>query len=194
MIITSVIAVLILVAFASHGREETAPPEKEADPLFYAQDFETIDSISMYGDPRYWDDEKNLSLDMDGDGQNDVNFAISSSRSEGIDLKGSVRQKDGSWKSMNFWSSDLYRLYRDSLKEKAPGLFSLLQEGKYIVKGGSITENASVQISVCDIDQDGTIEVLASVGNQKKKFVTAVYELTRTGDAPFRYRGYLTGE
>ncbi len=210
MMITAVIAVSILVALASHGREGVAPHAPEADHLLSAQDFDNVDSIdniSMYGDPLYWDDEKNMSLDTDGDGQSDINFAISSSKREGIDLKGSVKQKDGSWKSMNFWSSDLYRLYRDYLKEKiqnrtfrakdfitlnVSGLFSLLQEGKSAVKGGGVTEEEYVRISVIDVDQDGSIEVLASVGNQQDECITAVYELSRTDAAPFTYFGYFT--
>jgi hypothetical protein len=186
-------------------RERQTLPAIKADNLFFAQDF---DSISMYGDPRYWDDEKDMSVDTNGDDRNDLNFAISASTHEGIDLKGSAKQHGAGWKSMNFWSADLYRLLWNSLKEQPQtiarpitgkdfltmdfsGILSLLKEGKYITKGSSITEDDYVQISVCDIDQDGMPEVLASVGNQLDENITAIYEVSYSSGAPFRYSGHI---
>ena len=45
-------------------------------------------------------------------------------------------------------------------------------------------DDDSVQISVCDIDEDGVQEVLASVGNQIDENVTAVYEYSEIGNIP----------
>jgi hypothetical protein len=162
----------------------------------------------MYGDPGYWDDEKDMSVDTNGDERNDMNFAISASTHEGIDLRGSVKQHEAGWKSMNFWSADLYRLLWNSLKEKPQsqagtitakdfltrdfsGLLSLLKEGKFITRGSSITEDDYLQISVCDIDQDRMPEVLASVGNKLDENITAIYEVSYNGGAPFRYSGHI---
>ena len=184
--------------------EEQELPGMDANDIFFAPKF---DSIAMYGDPKDWDDEKNLCVDTNGDGQNDVNFTIAANAYKGIDLEGSVKQGDGSWKSINFWSSDLYPLFRNYLQGKAqtqtaikakdfltleiPGLLLLLQDGKYIVKGGCIVDDDYVQISVCDIDEDGLEEVIASVGNRFDENVTAIYELSDDGKAPFTYCGYI---
>ena len=134
-------------------------PGMEVNNIFFAQDFEYL---SMYGDPKNWDDEKDMAIDKNGDGENDIIFKIASSKYEGIDLRGSVRQTDGSWKSMNFWSADLYGLFKSYLQDKSQervikakdfltldtaGLFYLLQEGKYIVRGGCIVDDDYVQIS-----------------------------------------------
>lgn len=179
-------------------------PGMNVDNIFFGQNF---DSIAMYGDPKNWDDEKNMCIDTNDDGQNDICFTIASSRKGGIELDGSVKQSNGSWKSMNFWSSDLYKLLRHSLQGKVQNptvkakdfltldiasLVSLLQEGKYIVKGGCIVDDDYVQISVCDIDEDGTEEVLASVGNQRDESVTAIYEFSYGKRTPFIYRGSIS--
>ncbi len=184
-------------------REDQALPGMEIDNIFFAPDF---DYVAMYGDPRDWDDEKNMCIDKNGDDRNDINFTIAPNIYDGIDLEGSVKQSNGSWKSMNFWSSDLYKLFRNSLQEKAQlrtvkakdfftldisSLLLLLQEGKYIVKGYCIVDDDYVQISICDIDEDGLDEVLASVGNQRDENVTAIYEFSDVGKTPFTYCGYI---
>jgi hypothetical protein len=48
-----------------------------------------------------------------------------------------------------------------------------------------------VQISCCDIDEDGTKEVLASAGDKQIANVTAVYEYSESGTIPFKYCGYI---
>lgn len=161
----------------STGQGQQPLPGVEIDSLFTAQKY---DYVTMYGDPLYWDDEKNLCMDTNGDNQNDVTFSISRSKEDSIILEGSVRQRDGNWRSMNFWSSDLYRLFRNSL-----------QRGPFFGKSNHIVADDYVQISICDIDEDGSEEVLASVGNKLDENVTAIYELSADGKEPFTFCGSI---
>ena len=133
------------------------------------------DYVLMYGSPQLWDDEKNLSVDVNGDGASEE-FIISKDFNDGIILKG-VRRKgqEEVGKSMNFWTSNLSGLLPKSLK-----------------KGDSISDNCFVQISCCDIDEDGTKEVLVSAGDKQSANVTAIYEYSESGAIPFKYCGYIS--
>jgi hypothetical protein len=67
----------------------------------------------------------------------------------------------------------------------------LLQEGNYLVKDSSLLYDDYVEISVCDVDEDGLAEVLASVGNLIDENVTAIYEQSDQNSAPFVLTGYI---
>ncbi|MEL7658774.1 MAG: hypothetical protein AAGU75_23020, partial [Bacillota bacterium] len=131
------------------------------------------DYILMYGSPQLWDDEKNLSVDVNGDGVSEE-FIISKDFNDGVILKGIRREgQEGIDKSMNFWTLNLSGLLPESLK-----------------RGDSIDDNYFVQISCCDIDEDGTKEVLVSAGDKQIANVTAIYEYSESGAIPFKYCGY----
>ena len=133
------------------------------------------DYVLMYGSPQLWDDEKNLSVDVNGDGVSEE-FVISKDFNDGVILKG-IRRKgqEGVGESINFWTLILSGLLPKSLK-----------------KGDSIDGNCFVQISCCDIDEDGTKEVLVSAGDKQIANVTAIYEYSESGAIPFKYCGYIS--
>lgn len=155
------------------GNEDSNDNRNEADiNIFEASDY---DYVLMYGSPELWDDEKNLSVDLNGDGTSEE-FVISKDFNDGVILKG-IRRKgqEEAGDSMNFWTSNLSGLLPPSLK-----------------KGDNTNNNCFVQISCCDIDEDSTKEVLVSVGDKKTANVTAVYEYSESGAMPFQYCGYLS--
>ena len=172
----------------------------EEDAVFFSQNYEYI---SMFGNPLFWDDEKNMGVDINGDGEYE-NFTISRHIKEGILLEGQAK-RNGSWKSMNFWSYNVFELFRmqgkmhtQTIKAKnfitwdLTGLLSLLKEGSYIVEGSCIVDDDYTQISCCDIDEDGVKEVLVSVGNKQNENITAIYEYSEGGQTPFTYCGYIS--
>lgn len=174
------------------------------DTIFFADSY---DYITMYGNPQFWDDEKNMSVDLNQDGSYEE-FAIASDRKEGILLSG-MAYRFGSWDTMNFWSDNVFMLFRkvsaqsgrkaqtikarDFLTGDIAELLWLLKEGSYIVKGSCVTEDDYVQISCCDIDEDGIKEILVSVGNKKDENVTVIYEYSQNAEKPFTYHGYIIG-
>lgn len=187
----------------TNGQSSQAVISNEDNAIFFAENYDFID---MFGNPQHWDDEKNMAADLNHDGV-DEDFAIAKSRHEGILLKGSAK-RDGNWESVNFWSDRVFELFRSAsarsetqaqtLKAKhfltgdISGLLWLLKEGSYIVEGGCIVDDDFIQISCCDIDEDGIKEVLVSAGNKKNKNVTVIYEYSEEGKAPFAYRGYIS--
>lgn len=177
----------------------------EENTIFFAENY---DYIQMYGNPQFWDDEKNMSLDLDGDGTFE-DFAIARDSKKGVLLQGRVKQ-DKNWKSINFWSYNIYELARKASAESRTQvpmikaetflngdplvLFSLLKEGNYIVKDSGIIDDDFMQISCCDIDEDGIKEVIVSVGNKQNENITAIYEYSEAGEIPFKYCGYISCE
>jgi len=140
--------------------------------LFSAQKYE---NIQMYGDPKRWDDEKNLSLDLDGDGTSEE-FVITKDFNDTIRLRG-IRGSvmAGMEKEADFWSADLARMLPSGLK-----------------KDGSIAEDCYVQVSCCDLDQDSMPEVLVSVGNKHSQSLTLIYEYSLFDNTPpFLYCGSI---
>lgn len=175
----------------------------EEDAVFFSQNFEYI---NMFGNPQFWDDEKNMDVDLNGDGEYE-NFTISRHLKEGILLEGRAK-RNGNWMSMNFWSYNVYELFRNAsihgkiqaqtIKAKnfitwdVSGVLSRLKEGSYIVKGSCIVDDDYSQISCCDIDEDGVMEVLVSVGNKQNENITAIYEYSEGSELPFTYCGYIS--
>lgn len=153
------------------GNEDKKDNSNDSSNIFEASNY---DYILMYGNPRLWDDEKNLSVDVNGDGASEE-FVISTDFKDGIILKG-IRRKgqEGAGTSMNFWTSNLSVLLPKSLK-----------------RGDSIDNKCFLQISCCDIDEDGTKEVLVSAGDKQIANVTAIYEYSESGAIPFKYCGYI---
>ncbi|HYE68461.1 MAG TPA: hypothetical protein VEA58_07615 [Anaerovoracaceae bacterium] len=167
---------------------------------FYSQNYEYI---NMFGNPQFWDDEKNMDVDINGDGEYE-NFTISRDLKDGIRIEVRAKQ-NGNWKSMNFWAYNVYELLRthgkmqtQTIKAKnfitwdISGLLSLLKEGSYIVEGSGIVDDDYTQISCCDIDEDGVKEVLVSVGNKQNENITAIYQYSEVGETPFTYCGYIS--
>ena len=155
------------------GNEDNKDNRNDGDiNIFEASNY---DYVLMYGNPQLWDDEKNLSVDVNGDRASEE-FIISKDFNDGVILKG-IRGKgqEGVGKSMNFWTSNLSGLLPKSLK-----------------RGDSIDDNCFVQISCCDIDEDGTKEVLVSAGDKQNANVTAIYEYSESGAIPFKYCGYIS--
>ena len=132
------------------------------------------DYTLMYGDPKLWDDEKNLSVDVNGDGISEE-FVISKDKNDNIIMKGIRRDpQQGAEQSMNFWTANVEGLLPKTLK-----------------KGDGIADDCFVQISCCDIDEDGTKEVLVSAGDKENANITAIYEYAGSGEIPFYYSGYI---
>lgn len=204
VIIFFISAVFLQWAIVDQPKSLPVPMEENiSGNIFIAQNY---DYIMMFGTPQHWDDEKNMAVDLNHDGV-DEEFAIAQSRHEGILLEGRAK-RDGNWEAVNFWSDDVFELFRNASKQgdmqlrtiKAKhfltgdifGLLWLLKEGSYIVEGGCIVDDDFVQTSCCDIDEDGIKEVLVSVGNKKNENVTVIYEYSEEGKAPFAYRGYIS--
>lgn len=139
--------------------------------IFEASDY---DYILMYGDTRLWDDEKNLSIDLDGDGASEE-FVISKGTKDDVILKGIRRNSsNGKISETEFWSSSFSGLLPASLKKR-----------------NGISDNCFIQISCCDIDEDGIKEVLISAGDKQEANVTVVYEYSNIEEMPFQYCDYI---
>lgn len=155
--------------------EAEAQAEAGAESLF-ENIFEAVDyeHILMYGDTKLWDDEKNLGIDLDGDGSNEE--LIISKGFEGEVILTGVRAAtpDQRAASVDFWSLNFSELLPASLK-----------------KGNGIGERCFIQISCCDIDEDGIKEVLISAGDKRAANITAIYQYSAGTEAPFRYCGNL---
>lgn len=177
--------------------------ENPEDTIFFSDSY---DYIQMYGDPQYWDDEKNMSLDLNGDGIFEE-FSISRNHSNGILLQTGMNRNDA-WKTMDFWDYNMYDLVRQtSAQEHSQNpiinktghfisddpliLLMHLMEGNSIAKGTGMLDGYYIQLSCCDIDEDGIKEVLVSVGNKLNRNITAIYEYTPNGEIPFTCRGYI---
>ncbi|MEL7658941.1 MAG: hypothetical protein AAGU75_23875, partial [Bacillota bacterium] len=114
-----------------------------------------------------------LSFDVNGDGASEE-FIISKDFNDGVILKGIRREgQEEVAKSMSFWTLNFSELLPKPLK-----------------RGDSIDDNCFVQISCCDIDEDGAKEVLISAGDKQIANVTAIYEYSESGAIPFKYCGY----
>lgn len=171
VVIAGLLILTAVIWYLFAGQPDPLPTGNEDSNIFEASNYEYI---LMYGNPQLWDDEKNLSVDVNGDGASEE-FIISKDFNDGINLKGIRREdQDGAETSMDFWTSNLSGLLPKPLK-----------------KGDSIDDNCFVQISCCDIDEDGTKEALVSVGDKQTANVTAIYEYSESGAIPFKYTGYI---
>ncbi len=168
---------LSLTSCANEEPQQKAPvPDGEppAFDLFSAEDYEyTV----MYGSPDTWDDEKNLTVNLDNDGISEE-FIITKGKKNEIILNAVVRNAEGKTiDSYNLWTTELDSLLPDELREP-----------------GSIINYAYTQISCCDIDEDGTKEVLVSVGDKRRANLTAIYEYHKDDPVPFSFIGQLPCE
>lgn len=171
--------------------------------IFFADNY---DHILMYGNPQFWDDEKNMSLDLNGDGIFE-DFSISRDRSKGILLQARTKLGDA-WKTMDFWSYNMYELVWETsaqdysqnrpmvkteyfISDDPSVLITNLIEGNNISKCSGMLDDRYIQISCCDIDKDGIGEVIVSVGNKSNENITAIYEYDEDGEIPFNYCGYI---
>jgi hypothetical protein len=162
---------LILSAVVLSQTPGGAAVKPIVDNLFQAEDF---DSVMMFGNPKLWDDEKNLSVDLNNDGVSEE-FIISKDFSDNVILEGIQRDAQGeTLKSINFWTGEISVLLPEASKE-----------------GDSIAEGYFLQISCCDVDEDGFKEVLISAGDRTTINVTAVYEYSPAGETPFTYCGNI---
>jgi hypothetical protein len=171
----------MVISLVSCGKPITPDEQSEQEEqktiysgeLFSADQYE---SIQMYGDPKLWDDEKNLSLDLDGDGTSEE-FVITKDFNDTIVLRGTRGSvMAGMEKEADFWSADLARMLPNELK-----------------KGDSITDDSYVQISCCDLDEDGMPEVLVSAGNKYSQSLTLIYEYSLFENTPpFLYCGSIS--
>lgn len=152
------------------------------------------DFIQMYGSPQEWDDEKNMSVDLNNDGVFEQ-FSISLSRTDGI-LLGGGAERHGKWRSMNFWTADVFEfIYQDLIREKMQSGASNLDQlwpwsqpkNLNFIKP-RLLEDSWLQVICCDLDADGVKEVLISVG-KKDDMRAAIYKLSRVGELPFSYCG-----
>lgn len=174
--------------------------EASTDPRKYSMRDNNIslglssDFIQMYGSPQEWDDEKNMSVDLNNDGVFEQ-FSISLSLTDGI-LLGGGAERHGKWRSTNFWTDDIFEfIYQDLIREKIQsGAFNLDQlwpwnqpKNLNFIKP-RLLEDSWLQVICCDLDSDGAKEVLVSVG-KKDDMRAAIYKLSREGELPFSYCG-----
>lgn len=156
----------------NNSAEGDIPEKTNSDTLFHAEKY---DYINMDGNTaKLWDQEKTMSADVNGDGLNEV-FTIANDPNEGLLLEGMQGKiQDGVNPAMNFWTWNVSALLPDDLKE-----------------GNCIAGHCFVQISCCDIDEDGIKEVLVSVGDKQNKNITAIYEYSDGSETPFTYCGSI---
>lgn len=136
------------------------------DYLFSAANMDYIfldgNSITMVGTTA------EMSVDLIDDGTKE-RFLISRDNPNGMKLIG-FSGKGGRNFYFDEWTSEISNAFDD---------IGDIQEGYY------------AQISCSDLDNDGTKEVLVSIGDKMAEQVTAVYSYTGNDDDPFVYMGYM---
>lgn len=175
LIAVGIIVILIVAFIVLRGMSDHAVP---ADPRpgapFDIFEAEEVEQTLMYGAPATWDDEKNLNVDLNNDGVSEE-FIITKDKENKILLQGLARDDQGKiCADFNFWNANLRSLLPDELRA-----------------ADSVSAQAFIQISCCDIDEDGVKEVLISVGDKESACLTAVYEYRRSGQDLFQYSGSI---